>query len=307
MNDKQQEKPVSPQKLAANRKNAKRSTGPRTPKGKQRASQNHYKHGFFAQRLFPTQELFDQDAADYNRVVAAYRGHYAPVGDLENLCVEQIAAESLRLARLLGHEQETLTWRTPFEARSIDRIMRYESNVSRQLEKAIERLERLQEEREAESNQFEISNLEADDASSDTDDATEDGAEAPEEVLPEEPPDASTPNNAPHTPLTTAQPYLEASAEPEPSPQNSEPSKTSAGATVNNPQPPEISTTSTGARIMTEENEQAKDPVPAEKHQSNLGSGEDSIGSSRFIETAEDEKLVERIKSGYFDDLEPPD
>jgi hypothetical protein len=135
MNDKQEKKSVSSQKLAANRKNAQRSTGPQTPAGKQQSSQNSYKHGFYALRLFPNKELLAQDEADYNRVLAAYRRHYAPVGDLENLSVEKIAVESLRLARLLGHEQKILACRFPFETRSIDRIGRYESNVSRQLER----------------------------------------------------------------------------------------------------------------------------------------------------------------------------
>jgi hypothetical protein len=50
MKDDQQKKPVSPQKLVANRKNGLRSKGPKTPEGKQRASQNSYKHGFFWHR-----------------------------------------------------------------------------------------------------------------------------------------------------------------------------------------------------------------------------------------------------------------
>ena len=47
MKDKQQQKPVSTQKLAANRNNATSPTGPRTTVGKQRASQNSYQHGFY--------------------------------------------------------------------------------------------------------------------------------------------------------------------------------------------------------------------------------------------------------------------
>src|SRR5215213_4798456 len=39
----------SPRKLAANRQNAKKPTGPRSPQGKQRASQNSLKHSLCSQ------------------------------------------------------------------------------------------------------------------------------------------------------------------------------------------------------------------------------------------------------------------
>ncbi|MHB8485812.1 MAG: hypothetical protein ACYDCM_08790 [Candidatus Acidiferrales bacterium] len=192
MKDKQQEKPVSPQKLAANRTNAQRSTGPRTSAGKQRSAQNSYKHGFYGKRLFPNNELFARDGADYNRIHAAYWNHYAPVGDLEKYCVETIAVESLRLARLLGHEQTVLAWQHPFQQPSIDKILRYETSVSRQREKAIEQLERLQEARQAASNHFESSDGGSDDVR-----ATEETSEAPEDLIPKPPQHIGTSTTAP--------------------------------------------------------------------------------------------------------------
>ena len=115
MKDKKQGKPVSPQKLAANGENAKRSTGPQTREGKERASQNSYKHGFFALRLFRDEKQLASDGADYNRAFRAYWNHYSPVGDLEKMLVEKIAMYALRLARILGHEQEVLDWPAQFE------------------------------------------------------------------------------------------------------------------------------------------------------------------------------------------------
>src|SRR5271169_3357807 len=187
MKNKQQGKAVSPQKLAANRKNAKRSTGPQTTTGKQRASENSFKHGFYARRLFPSKELLARDGEDYNRVSAAYWNLYSPVGDVEKLYVEKIAVYSLRLARLLGHEQKVLALSSPFEVRSMDKIVRYESSVTRHLEKAIDQLERLQEARKAASDQSEPSGLESDDANSEPDEATEKPSEAPEDLIPEQP------------------------------------------------------------------------------------------------------------------------
>ncbi len=274
MKDNQQEKPASPQKLAANRKNAKRSTGPQTPKGKQRASQNSYKHGFYSMRLFPNNELLARDGADYNRIFAAYWNHYSPVGDIEKLYVERIAVQSLRLARLFGHEQKVFAWRQPFEARSVDKIVRYESNVSRQLEKTIHELERLQKEREAESNQFETSNLEADDALSDTDEGVEERSEAPEELIPEEPQDVSTSNKVPDASLTTAQPHVETSAKQGSAPTDVEPSNRPAETAAGNPPPPENCVPNADAQTLARAIEQAMDHAPAEEHKSGLGSGE---------------------------------
>lgn len=274
MKDNQQEKPVSPKKLAANRENSKRSTGPQTPKGKHRASQNSYKHGFYSKRLFPNNELLARDGEDYNRIFAAYWNHYMPVGDVEKLYVERIAVHSLRQARLLGHEQKVFAWGTPFEVRSVDKIVRYESSVSRQLEKTIDELERLQQEREAESNQFETSNLEADDALSNTDERVEERSEAPEELIPEEPQDVSTSNKVPDASLTMAQPHVETSATQGSAPTDVEPSNRPAETAAGNPPPPENCVPSADAQTLAKLVEQAMDLLPAEEHKSGLGPGE---------------------------------
>ena len=57
MKDKQQDKPVSAEKLAANRKNAMRSTGYPDHQGEAAGfSRNAYKHGFYATRTFATKQ-----------------------------------------------------------------------------------------------------------------------------------------------------------------------------------------------------------------------------------------------------------
>ena len=41
--------PLSPEQLAANRANAQKSTGPRTPEGKSKSRLNAFRHGITAQ------------------------------------------------------------------------------------------------------------------------------------------------------------------------------------------------------------------------------------------------------------------
>ena len=48
MSDSQNQDAASPEQIAANRANAAKSTGPRTPEGKARSSQNARTHGFAA-------------------------------------------------------------------------------------------------------------------------------------------------------------------------------------------------------------------------------------------------------------------
>ena len=149
--------PVSAKKVEANRKNAQKSTGPRTETGKAQAAGNAFKHGFYAQKLFPTPEHVAKDQADYLTVAKGFHAHYQPVGYVENLWVEKIATQVLRSARLLAHEQKVLSWAAPFEERSVSNLLRYQTSVNRELAWAIEELERLQELRKAGPNTAEPS------------------------------------------------------------------------------------------------------------------------------------------------------
>jgi hypothetical protein len=143
--------PVLSNKTEANRKNAQKSTEPRTESGKAKAAGNSYKHGFFAKRLFLDAEQWAKDIADYETVANGVYQHFQPVGFMENFWLEKVATEAFRFARLIQHEQKAFDRGAPFENRSPNSIMRYQTAINRQMLQAIEELERLQANRKAEA------------------------------------------------------------------------------------------------------------------------------------------------------------
>jgi hypothetical protein len=85
-----QARTVSTRKAEANRRNAQKSTGPRTKEGKAKSAANSYQHGFYAKHLFQT-AVQTADKPDYWAVASGYFQHYQPVGYIENHLVERIA------------------------------------------------------------------------------------------------------------------------------------------------------------------------------------------------------------------------
>jgi hypothetical protein len=88
--------------MAANRRNAKRSTGPRTAEGKQAVRLNAVKHGMTAKVIVLGQE----SDADYQEIRAALIHDYAPATSQELMLVDQIAAGYWRTIRARRFETE---------------------------------------------------------------------------------------------------------------------------------------------------------------------------------------------------------
>src|SRR3989449_4115929 len=95
---------VSSRKVEANRRNASKSTGPRTQTGKRMVAKNALKHGFFSKWLLIPHPDGKEDPTEYQDLYAALREHYQPLDFLEELWVEKIAVWSWRLRRLLRCE-----------------------------------------------------------------------------------------------------------------------------------------------------------------------------------------------------------
>jgi hypothetical protein len=88
--------PISAARLVANRANALHSTGPRTDSGKAAASLNAVKTGLTGRTVL----LSTDDAAEYERHLAAFQDEYQPIGLCECELVQSVADTFWRLARI---------------------------------------------------------------------------------------------------------------------------------------------------------------------------------------------------------------
>jgi len=171
---------TSSRKVAANRRNALKSTGPRTTNGKRRVARNAVRHGFFSKWLLVQHQDGKESQSEYDDFYADIRKHYQPVGWLEALWAEKIAVWSWRLRRLIRCESgqiaralaehsyeleqskadglaepESVLSSSPEidamtdhlflpEKEELDKLLRYEAMINRQLNHAIAELERVQ-------------------------------------------------------------------------------------------------------------------------------------------------------------------
>ena len=97
--------PCSPEQLASNRRNAQKSTGPRTPEGKSRVRANAVKHGLSGEGL----ALPVEDAAEVERRFRALGDDLRPVGERERLLAHRAAFLSVRLDRCAAYETAALS------------------------------------------------------------------------------------------------------------------------------------------------------------------------------------------------------
>ena len=99
---------TSAQKIAANRRNAARSTGPRTAQGKARASRNAFKHGLAASIAYDSAQSEEIDrlanaiAGDTSEAAALGLARSAAEAHLELLCARKFRLALLNTAIVMG-------------------------------------------------------------------------------------------------------------------------------------------------------------------------------------------------------------
>jgi hypothetical protein len=91
---------LTQRRLAANRRNAARSTGPRTAEGKAKVARNPIKHGFFA----GPEKWTPQQQRDFAETLEGLRVDFQPQGIREESCVAAMAESYIRMAAMLRYE-----------------------------------------------------------------------------------------------------------------------------------------------------------------------------------------------------------
>jgi hypothetical protein len=97
---------TSEKKAEANRRNALKSTGPKTPEGKAAVRLNALKHGLLSQAVL----LPGEDEEALRELGQNLKVELQPVGELESLLVDRIIASYWRLRRLGRVEAGIFAW-----------------------------------------------------------------------------------------------------------------------------------------------------------------------------------------------------
>lgn len=84
------EPPASQRRVDANRKNALRSTGPKSQRGKDVASRNSLRHGLLAKSAVIMRGPVKENQAEFDELLSGLHDYFCPVGTAEELLVQEI-------------------------------------------------------------------------------------------------------------------------------------------------------------------------------------------------------------------------
>lgn len=140
---------TSAAQIAANRANAKRSTGPRTEAGKAAAAGNAVQHGLTAAHVL----LPDESVEEFERFREEMLADLAPNSALQNVLASRIISASWRLRRVdrvradvmsSGMNSGALSSDLIINPERLGLIVRYEIALSRELHKCMKELRDMQ-------------------------------------------------------------------------------------------------------------------------------------------------------------------
>lgn len=97
-------KRVTDKQLAANRRNARKSTGPRTPRGREVSKMNALKHGILSKQVLVAARHHRESGSELEALHRRFWDQLQPSGPLEEMLVDQIVTAHWRLRRALTAE-----------------------------------------------------------------------------------------------------------------------------------------------------------------------------------------------------------
>ena len=92
-------KTLSIQQITANRNNAQKSTGPKTPEGKADSRMNASKYNVLSRQMVVRGYKISESADEFEALYQQYHEHLDPAGPLEEMLVDQIVSLTWRLRR----------------------------------------------------------------------------------------------------------------------------------------------------------------------------------------------------------------
>ena len=145
---------ISPRKLEANRKNALKSTGPKTVTGKRFSSRNALKHGLLSRDLVIRDGAGKESVEEFQQLLAELIGEHRPQGRTELSLVETVAVCDWRFRRALHAEAAEIASGQSCDVDFVlppphitDMILRYQTTIYRQKMQALQLLGELQQRR----------------------------------------------------------------------------------------------------------------------------------------------------------------
>jgi hypothetical protein len=154
--------------INANRENARKSTGPRTPRGKAISSRNSLVHGMTSGKFLPP----DGDPNEFFQLLDQFRDRFQPFDEVEDALVERLVAAEFKMrsvryldAGIFRYQAKVnpmpdhfsqdgctnpLAWAFQFDCarqNSFSKLIRYEGFLQREFSRALRDLSELQKER----------------------------------------------------------------------------------------------------------------------------------------------------------------
>jgi hypothetical protein len=138
---------TSPAQLAANTANAQHSTGPRTPEGKTRSSQNASKHGLTAREVI----IAPGEQPEFDHLLAQYQADVKPQGAIQQTLFNQLVAAAWNLRRI-GRMESELCAESSYQdllanhdlQNQLDRLARHHTRIERCFHRCLKELKTLQ-------------------------------------------------------------------------------------------------------------------------------------------------------------------